>query len=367
MTAKTHDSNLPEYDGSTLHDVLDAMWISDGELGASDFDEYDGPLFDGIHKCKNKCIFCFVDMMPKGMRRSLYIKDDDFRLSFLQGNFITLTNITDDELDRIIAQRLTPLHVSLHAVGPKIRERMMGRNQERGTYVLKRLLESDIEVHTQIVLMPGVNDGAELDATLSWVCDEPGILSCGIVPYGYTRYASVQGSYDTPESCLAVINQVEAFKGERGVDHIYLADEFFLGAYPQGPIDHIPPAGYYGTYPQYENGIGMVRSFIDDYPGNHAAAFSDASVIITGELMAPVLRALCGKQVCAIRNDFFGGNVSVAGLLVASDIVKQVRAAICAGEIAKDAVFALPPAMFNEDGLTLDGKTAREILKAIRE
>jgi NifB/MoaA-like Fe-S oxidoreductase len=146
---------LPKFKGRTLHDVLDVMWIGDGKITMQDFPDFEGPLFDGVHRCRNSCVFCFVDMMPPGMRESLYIKDDDFRLSFLQGNFITLTNINDEELVRITSQRLMPLHVSLHAVDPDVRTHMMGKNQGRGIYVLERLLDEGIDLHAQIVLMPG--------------------------------------------------------------------------------------------------------------------------------------------------------------------------------------------------------------------
>jgi len=175
--------------------------------------EFADPLFDGLRTCRNDCLFCFMKMLPSGMRPALYLRDDDYRLSFLQGNFVTLSNLSAADLQRIVAMHLSPLHVSLHAVTPAIREQLMGRNHQQGLDALEQLLAAGIEFHAQMVLMPGINDGAELERSLDWLAARPQFISTGIVPYGYTRHARLQTGY-TPQQAAAVIAQVGERPGE---------------------------------------------------------------------------------------------------------------------------------------------------------
>lgn len=326
--------------------------------------EFSEVIFDGLRSCVNNCSFCFMKMLPEGMREALYVRDDDYRLSFLHGNFVTLTNLSEEDTERITSMHLSPLNVSLHAVDSAVRERMMGRNHARGIEVLEQLLAAGIEFKAQVVLMPGVNDGMVLDETLEWAARRPGITALGIVPYGYTQYAKIQEGFDTPESARVVIEQVEAFNKSQAAINLQaqLADEFFLKAWPGEILTHLPSADYYGDYAMLEDGIGMLRQFIDEAPewgvsDKKESAFS----LITGEAFASVLQELFPHnkdRIIAIKNEFFGGNVDVAGLLTARDIINQVPLNGAQG-------YCAPPTMFNDDGLTLDNKTATYIASAL--
>ncbi|MDR2196586.1 MAG: DUF512 domain-containing protein [Coriobacteriales bacterium] len=383
---------LEEFQGSPLRDVLDWMWHTEGSLQGITFAD---PLFDGLRTCVNACTFCFMDMLPPGMRPALSVRDDDYRLSFLQGNFVTLTNMSTAEVERVIEQRLSPLRVSLHAVTPAVREHLMGRTHARGLEALEQLLAAGIKVHAQLVLMPDVNDGEELEASLAFCAARPNILSVGIVPYGYTRYARIQQGYDGGRA-RRVVSQC-LFRSPT----VQLADAFFLLAGLP-----LPPASYYGDYLQYENGIGMVRSFMDDAdamdtvgatdatsafgdpvcgapgrgaPGrsttdrsatdrgatdgtNAANESSKGAVLVTGEAFAPILREHTGLRVIAIANRFFGGNVDVAGLLTAQDLIEQLP-----GQLrTEDRRVVLPRTMFNDDGLTLDNRSAADLAEALK-
>ena len=377
-------------------------------------------LFDGLKTCCNNCLFCFMSMLPKGMRASLYVRDDDYRLSFLQGNFVTLTNMEDRDIQRVIEYRLSPLHVSLHAIDPELRMGLIGKNHARGIEVFKQLLAAGIEAHIQIVLVPGYNDGAQLEVTLAWIREQPNILSVGIVPYGYTKYAGIQQGYDG-EGARAVIAQVERLSkrdvGEDGdaglrggslskhdfaVDgaSFQLADEWFLLAGLP-----LPSAEYYKDFPQFENGVGMMRSFIDDWEAQGGSrlvqqlrtlarqagvggeapvdtggakrtmpageGWDEANgevwfspVLITGEAFAPFFNELTrglSVIVIAIRNDFFGGNVNITGLLVAEDIIAQLGEC----DLPEDAAVFIPDVVFNADGLTLDNYRVEDIARAL--
>jgi putative radical SAM enzyme (TIGR03279 family) len=347
------------------------------------------PLFDGLITCRNACAFCFMTMLPKDMRPSLYERDDDYRLSFLQGNFVTLTNLDDQEVRRIIDQRLSPLHVSLHAITPETRKRLMGRNHARGIEALEQLLRGGIEAHAQLVLVPGINDEDELDATLAWTERQPNILSVGIVPYGFTDYARIQDSFDT-ERARRVIARVAPWqkrsRAQSGSTRFQLADEWYLLA--NAPL---PPAEYYDGYPQFEDGIGMLRTFEDEWEmatqdrkGTvhlclasktqmnrplSACTVTPTLILVTGEAFAPTLRRLTSRsfpdraiEVQAVRNRFFGGNVNVAGLLTAQDIITQLRDR----GIPEGGTVALPRVLFNADGLTLDDKRDVDIAEALK-
>ncbi|MCL1879919.1 MAG: DUF512 domain-containing protein [Actinomycetia bacterium] len=383
------------------------------------------PVFDGVRRCVNHCSFCFIDMLPKGLRKSLYLRDDDYRLSFMQGNFVTLTNLEDADVSRIIEQFLSPLHVSLHAVRPEVRRNLMGQNAERGMEVLETLMAAGIEVHTQIVLLPGVNDGEVLNETLAWALVHPEVLSVGIVPYAYTRYAQQQSSFTAgqaaklidglgrcrsimPESChcrpgqqsLALLTGGDTgySTSQSGVTaltdtalelapRVQLADEWFLLA--DRPV---PEAVYYGDYPQYDNGIGMIRSFSDEWqeachcgpdpqsfaqlekaetnhtasqPGTTTSVGISPAIIVTGTAFAPVLEALlavcpwaAALRVLPIENRFFGSSVNVAGLITGADLIQQLAA--LSSSLSSTPVL-LPAAMFNNDSLTLDNFSVSDL------
>ena len=338
-------------------------------------------LFDGIRTCRNACVFCFMSMLPEGMRDSLYLRDDDYRLSFLQGNFVTLTNVGDDDLGRIVSYRLSPMNVSIHAVSHEARRAMMGRNEARGLEVLDRLCEEGIEVHAQVVLCPGLNDGEELLRTLDYVEARPAVTSLAIVPMGYTKNSSFTRSYsDDPEAARAVVEAVapyqERARATLGITRFQLSDEFYVAA-RLGP----PPAEDYDGYPQFYDGIGMLRSFIDDtsrvvaeLPGRAAAvagALEEGDLrllLVCGEAAEGVYRGFLEgagwaprARAFAVRNDYFGGDVNVTGLIVAEDLLAQLPSDL------SRTVVVLPDLMLNFDSVTLDGMAAADVVAALGE
>jgi len=378
-------------DGEPLRDVIDWLWAADGdsvEVGVvdargveceavleRDWDEpwgfeFDGVVFDGVRECDNACSFCFVAQLPPGMRPSLYVRDDDFRLSFLTGNFVTLTNMSDEDVDRIVEQRLSPMHVSLHAVDEDVRRRLMCPTAEdRALEFTDRLLAAGITIHVQIVLVPGVNDGEVLERSLEWLAAREGIESVGVVPVGMTRYQSrISVGYDTPESAAAVLALLEPWRvrmrAERGLSWVHAADEFHLAAGAE-----LPAWDDYDGFPQFENGIGMVRAFIDE-TGEELDelalstpvpdARSPRVVLVTGVFFAPVLTALasgleltgCAVSVLPVANELLGGNVGVAGLLGGTDIARAVAA-----HRQQADLFLVPDLAINDDGLFLDDLT----------
>lgn len=306
----------------------------DDELGL----EFESAVFDGIRRCANRCVFCFVDQMPPKMRESLYVKDDDYRLSFLYGNFVTLTNSTPKDFARIYREHLSPLYVSVHTTNDKLRESMLGNKQAGKINIqLKELIEHDIEVHTQIVLCPGFNDGQELAKTITDLFSlGPNILSAAIVPVGLTRYrdncAAINGF--TPEEARKVIDTVEGwqktYREKTGQSFVYLADEFYLAAdYP------LPCYEFYDGFPQLENGIGIVRSFIEEWQEKALktppSAYKEPCYldVLCGCSAEKVLKPLLAKlsipnltvRIVPVENKFFGSQITVTGLLTGQDMV----------------------------------------------
>jgi len=372
-------------DGHRLRDVIDWQWYADGTevalavLPPDDVEErvvlrrgadeswgvsFTETVFDGVRTCRNRCAFCFMAQLPKGLRRALYLRDDDFRLSFLQGNFVTLTNLSDDDVARIAEQRLSPLYVSLHAVDPEVRSRLLCAHEDRALERIDELLGAGIDLHVQIVLVPGVNDGAVLQQSLDWLARREGVESVGIVPLGYTahqkRFArSFESSAAAREVIDAVVPWQQAMRERDGCTWVHLADEFYLNAGLE-----LPPAEEYDEFPQYENGIGMVREFVDAMSGSAAEFLSAIDglpagvpvTVVTGELFAPVVArqlehvgARGRVGVLGVRNGFFGGDVSVAGLLTSADLEREI------GRTPADGVALLPACIANADGLLLDG------------
>lgn len=345
---------------------------------------FDGAIFDGIRTCRNNCVFCFMKMLPKGMRPSLYIRDDDYRLSFLQGNFVTLTNMEESDVQRVIDERLSPLNVSLHAVTPRVRESLIGRNERRGIEVLERLMSAGIEIHAQIVLVPGMNDGQELERTLAYVERHDRITSLGIVPLGYTRFQTAfSSSYSSdPHAAAEVVDLVRRFqersRARCGKTRFHLSDEFYLITHKDPP-----PAEAYDGFPQYYDGIGMVRTFLDELRSAEGdeplkeriddavdalARRSHKVLLVVGKAAEPLAaRAIDGLGMAGavrahpVRNDYFGGNVDVSGLLTAQDILAQLPLRLVATTVV------LPDVMFNADSLTLDGLTQARLASALRE
>jgi putative radical SAM enzyme (TIGR03279 family) len=380
-----------EVDGHPVRDVIDWQWLADadaatltvmrpgssaeqlavrratGEAWGLTFTE---TVFDGVRTCRNRCSFCFMAQLPKGLRRALYLRDDDYRLSFLQGNFVTLTNLSDADVERITEQHLSPLYVSLHAVDPMVRQELICAREDRALERLDCLLQAGIDAHIQIVLVPGINDAEQLEKSLTWLAEREGVLSVGIVPLGYTAHQHrFPGSYESRDAAAGVITQVEpwqrAFRQRDELTWVYLADEFYLQARAE-----VPPAAFYDGFPQYENGIGLVRDWLDSVDALRSeltvatSRLTRTVVLVTGTLFAPVLRETIASLavpaaervgVLAVENGFFGGNVGVTGLLSAEDLLPAIRAT------PPGAVVLVPDILVNADGLLLDDVPAAEL------
>ena len=303
--------------------------------------EFESFLMDKKQSCRNKCVFCFIDQLPPGMRETLYFKDDDARLSFLQGNYVTLTNMTQEDVDRIIEMRLG-INVSVHTTNPELRCKMM-QNRFAGEKLdfLWQMARAGIQLNCQIVLCPGLNDGAELERTLTDLGSMlPHLTSVAIVPLGVTKYR--QGLYPlttfTPETAadaLDIIGRYQAqFMERHGTRAVFPSDEFFLLAGRE-----IPDAAYYEEYPQYENGVGMLRSLADEFHDAIPCADPLESprkvTIATGRSPYEFLHDLTRKaenafdgltvQVIPIRNDFFGETITVTGLITGQDLIAQLK------------------------------------------
>ena len=333
--------------------------------------EFEAAVFDKVSTCYNNCIFCFVDQMIPGMRKGLYVRDDDYRLSFLYGNFITLTNLKEEDFQRIIQTHMTPLYVSVHATDPKVRCEMM-HNRFAGELMdkLERLFAAGIEVHTQIVCCPGYNDGEILSKSFQDLyARHPHVLTMAVVPVGITKHR--EGLHPlrtfTKEEAAALIDQVTPWqrqcREETGKTFIYLGDEFYLLAGRD-----VPTAEWYDGFPQLENGIGLTRSFVDEWqatlPSLSSYQAASPAVIPVGEsaftVLQPLLDAL-NKQFSTahsfvpVPNQFFGGKVNVTGLLTASDILRTCK------ESGKRLI--LPAVVLNNDKLFLDDTDLEQFRK----
>lgn len=308
---------------------------------------FDDGIMDDYKRCRNRCIFCFIDQMPEGMRETLYFKDDDSRLSFLQGNYVTLTNMSDHDIDRIIKYNLEPVNISFQTTNPELRNEMMG-NRFAGEALKKadRLFEAGVRMNGQIVLCRGINDGKELDRTISDLISYiPCLESVSVVPVGLSRYR--EGLYRlepfNTADCRALIEQVEGWQDriykEYGTHFIHASDEWYLNA-GMGDADiRIPESDRYDGYLQLENGVGMVRLLIDEVEeglkelekNERKGSFS----IVTGCLAFPVIKMLVERiqplfpnmnvKIYPVRNDFFGETITVSGLLTGQDIRAQLK------------------------------------------
>lgn len=334
-------------------------------------------LMDEQHSCRNQCIFCFIDQLPPGMRSSLYFKDDDSRLSFLFGNYVTLTNMSQREVDRIIQMHISPINVSVHTMNPELRCKMMN-NRFAGKVLayLSQFTSAGIRVNCQLVLCPGINDGKELDFTLEELYKlGENVQSIACVPVGVTRYR--EGLYPlqtyTKETALQTVRQIEAFgdrfKAERGARTVYAADEFYLLA---GLA--IPESEFYEDFAQLENGVGLLANLKDEF----LFAFEEAKqpkqkrrvTFVTGECPAAFLKQMLDETVGAwdnldvnllpVANKFFGGTVNVSGLLTGQDMLAALQKVELGDEVL------IPACTLKQDeDIFLDDMTLEQLRKEL--
>jgi putative radical SAM enzyme (TIGR03279 family) len=386
---------LLSINGYTINDILDYQFHSEddyiimeiqkenNEIWSLEIEkEYDEELgidfaelvFDRMKYCQNRCVFCFVDQLPPHMRKTLYIKDDDFRHSFINGNFITLTNLSENDWEKILSMRLSPLYVSVHCIQGELRKEML-KNPRAGNIKadLQRLKTAGIEVHTQIVLCPGWNDGVILTETIEELAKlYPEVASVGIVPVGLTGYRQdlPQLSPVTGEMALDLIHSLESyqqcFRQQWGKGFVYLADEFYLRANLG-----IPGAEYYDDYCQIENGIGLARMLLDEFyelAASLPGAIAEREVfMITGKSAVPILQDLVARLnqieglsviLLPVTNNYFGGGVSVTGLLTGQDIIRTL------GSSYQDKIVIIPGVVLRDgQDILLDDTSLEDIKK----
>lgn len=303
--------------------------------------EFETYLMDKQQHCKNKCIFCFIDQLPKGMRESLYFKDDDSRLSFLFGNYITLTNISEHEIDRIIEMHISPVNISVHTMNPDLRVRMMkNKNAGESLKVIEKLAKAGIQMNTQLVLCPGINDGIELRRSIEELSAfYPAVQSIACVPVGLTKFRDGLEKIEpynkqTASETIDIIEEYsQKFREELGVGLCYPADEFFIKAERD-----LPNEEYYDDYPQLDNGVGIVRSFYNEFLDELSFVSKNPNnkrvTLATGADFYPYLCELCKNteekfdvdiQVKKIINNFFGETITVSGLVTGIDLYEQLK------------------------------------------
>jgi putative radical SAM enzyme (TIGR03279 family) len=334
-----------------------------------------------LRSCHCNCIFCFIDQLPETLRKPLYLKDEDYRFSFLFGNYLTLAGMNSRDYQRIFDLRLSPLYVSIHAVDPEIRGKLLGIGKAPVLPSLKRLIDGGITVHGQIVLVPGANDGNVLQQSLDELlvfC--PGLASLSVVPVGLTRHrkdlpeirlVSTEEAQKTLEIIRAVQNK--ALKSHQ-IRWVYPADELLISA-----GESIPPDDYYDDYPQIENGVGLIRLLEESADAclKHPPVLQEKvkMVWVTGVSAAPYLKRLAGKfaecinglkiDVVTARNHLMGESVNVAGLLAGEDIYKSIQDYSARTSEQAD-VFILPPDCLNADGLFLDDWNVMELEERLK-
>ncbi len=323
------------------------------DLGLS----FESAVFDRVKPCANNCIFCFVDGQPEGLRESLYVKDDDWRLSYLQGTYVTLTNLTAADWKRIEAVRPSPLYISIHTTNPQLREKML-QNKRAGEILkdLKRLADLGIEVHAQVVLCPGYNDGVELERTVNDLKKFKNILSLAVVPVGISKYHKNQLKKVDKNVATHTINTLSDFKNAMA------SDEFFLVANAE-----IPPKKYYGKFHQIEDGVGALRLYLDDFEKRKKKLKTELktptklSLIINSGVL-PMFSRIAEQikvkglefELVEVKNKFFGEHINVAGLICGCDILRTLK------ERGGVKNLVLPSVMLKEgsevflDGVTLD-------------
>ncbi|MBO5128198.1 MAG: DUF512 domain-containing protein [Clostridia bacterium] len=336
--------------------------------------EFGTPLMDKKHRCENGCIFCFIDQNPKGMRDTIYFKDDDSRLSFLHGNYITLTNMHDEDIDRIIEMHISPVNVSVHSTNPELRVKMM-KNKRAGEVLryLRRLADAGIKLRGQIVLCRGINDGEELTRSMTDLAAYyPALDSVSVVPAGLTAHR--EGLFHlepfTADECAAVIDQIEAFNATLEERLFFASDEFYLKCGRPLPDDE-----YYGEYCQIENGVGMLTSFGTEFDSmmktldDEKLAKREISVA-TGEAaydfivrQVEKLTSACPNLTChvhKVKNHFFGGEVTVTGLLTGQDFADQL-----AGKPLGETLYLSRTTLRAEGDLFLCGMSPDELSETL--
>ena len=362
---------LVKRDDKDIHFVIHKQEYDDIGL------DFETPLMDKKHSCENKCIFCFIDQLPRGLRKSLYFKDDDSRLSFLHGNYITLTNLEEKDIDRIISMHISPVNISVHTTNPELRVMMM-KNKRAGEVLsyLKKLSDAGIAICAQIVLCKGINDGEELDRSMKdLTAYYPALQSVSVVPAGKTKFREKLFNLEsfTSEDCKEVIGQVEAFSDECfekfGSRLFFCADEFYIKA---GLPLH--DEEYYEGYPQIENGVGMITSLQTefDYEKENISDFlNDFSAprkvsVATGKASKEHIEKMCAElclcvpgleiNVYTIVNNFFGEEITVSGLLTGADLYDQLKDKELGDELV------LPPNVLRAEGdLFLCGMSLDEL------
>ena len=384
------------FDGEEAVDVLDyeyyegqetfsiTVLTKDGEKVdvdiEKDIDETLGLNFDESaylksRACRNKCIFCFVDQLPKGMRKSLYFKDDDWRMSFAAGNYVTFTNLTEKEIQRILSKKFSPLYVSVHASDDNVRRAMLQNKTAQDIIpLLKRFADAGITMHTQIVLCPGVNDGEVLQKTMDDLYAlYPYVNTLAVVPVGLTKFRDglTQVKPLDEEDAKKVLEMTDRFaqkcKEENGCRFVYCSDEFYLKAKKD-----FPTYGEYGSFSQIEDGVGLITKFkkeFDDAVKNFTSAKEGSFTLVTGVSAYPFIKSLADElkkkfgvkcEVIRVENEFFGKSVTVSGLLTARDIL----AALSKTEVG-DTVL-LPRVLLREiKDVFLDDVTLDEFKKAV--
>ncbi|MDL2218124.1 DUF512 domain-containing protein [Christensenellaceae bacterium OttesenSCG-928-M15] len=382
---------LVSINGTSVHDVVDYEYLcateylevafqsADGETYIAEIEKdveehlgltFESSLMSPLRSCKNKCVFCFIDQMPKGGRETLQFKDDDWRLSFIMGNYISLTNVDDAEFQRMIDRRVSPLYVSVHATDPDVRIRMM--NNKTAGNIMERLITlktAGLKFHCQIVCCPELNDGEILEKTLQDLYTlYPAALSVAVVPVGITKYR--KGLYplrmltveEAKKSLHIIRNFAAKAKAETGDEFVYASDEFVLQA-----EEGLPLYEEYGDFPQIENGVGLLRLFEHDFlealreqtPLEHEFVFDAAGGIMAHGFFIELFKALeiyhIRPSLHYIVNDFFGHDVTVGGLITGQDLINQ----LC-GKLRSNILF-LPHNMLREqEDVFLDGVTVNE-------
>ena len=339
--------------------------------------EFEEVLFDGIKKCANKCDFCYVHQMPRGFRKSLYIMDDDYRLSFLYGSFVTLTNLTEGDVQRILSENLSPLYVSVHTANQELRQDLMKwwklKVKDERTTQIRDMIErlEPIDLYTQVVLVPGRNDGEYLDETLAYLASRPNVISVAVVPVGLTDHRTNLAKVETftPEGARDVLRRINRWRRElleeRGTRFVFPSDEFYLLA-----GEPLPGEEEYEGFPMLENGVGMIRDFLTEELPPLPERVSDRKVILaTGTLFAPALeraieplRAVQGLdiEVRPMQNRTFGAATTVAGLLTG----RCLRHGIEPGEA--DLLIVPPTTLRYGTELMLDDVSLSELRQELR-
>lgn len=389
----TAGDKLVSINGSAVHDILEYRYlISESEVELeilkkngdteiitieNDYEDlginFKSELIKEPQSCKNKCIFCFIDQLPRGMRETVYFKDDDTRLSFLQGNYVTLTNMSDEEIDRLIKMHVSPINISVHTTNPELRVTMLKNPNASKIYeIMKKFADNGICMNCQIVLCPGYNDKSELDRTINDMAAlYPYVASCSVVPVGLTRYREglCKLTPFTPETSRDTVRQLEKhqkrFKKKFGMNLVYASDEFYINAGLP-----LPSADEYDGFPQIENGVGLVSSMREEFDEavRHVPkkTYARNVAIATGEIAADFIRSLSEKlmSVCRglsitvypVKNTFFGGGVNVSGLVTAGDIIKTLE-----NEPKFDELF-IPDSMLRDgEDIFLDDITLKEL------